>query len=150
MSRTPHSTLSNPDQTIANLRRQLAECKAELDQRIAERDAFQRELVDAEERQIATAEVLQVINSSRGDFAPVFDAILERALRVPESALGFIATYDGEHVQMAAGRGLPPAFAEMVSKPYRPPPFAPSQRLIDGESFVQIADLREDEGTPWA
>src|SRR5215467_9675233 len=148
MSRTPDGTLADPDQTIANLQRQLAECKAELDQRIAERDALQRELVDAGERQIATAEVLQVINSSPGDLGPVFDAMLERALRVSESALGFIATYHGEHFHMAAGRDLPPAFAEMASKPYRPPRGAPTQRLIDGESFVQIADLREDEGTP--
>jgi GAF domain-containing protein len=74
--------------------------------------------------------------------------MLERALRVSESALGFIATYDGEHFHMAAGRGLPPAFAEIASKPYRPPPGAPSQRLIDGKAFVQIADLLEDEGTP--
>jgi GAF domain-containing protein len=102
---------------------------------------------EALEQQTATAEVLQVINSSPGDLAPVFDAMLERALRVSESALGFIATYDGEHFHMAAGRGLPPAFAEIASKPYRPPPGSPTQRLINGESFVQIADLLEDEFT---
>src|SRR6202047_696952 len=100
------------------------------------------ETCEALEQQTATAEVLQVINSSPGDLAPVFDAMLERALRVSESALGFIATYDGEHFRMAAGRGLPPAFAEIASKPYRPPPGSPTQRLINGESFVQIADLR--------
>src|SRR5262249_765982 len=103
---------------------------------------------EALDQQTATAEVLQVINSSPGVLGPVFDAMLERALRLSESALGFIATYDGEPFHKAAGRGLPPAFAELASKPYRPPPGAPSQRLIDGESFVQIADLREDEGTP--
>ena len=65
MSATRHSALTNPEQRIADLERQLAECRAERD------EALQRET--------ATAEVLQVINSSPGDLVPVFDAILEKA-----------------------------------------------------------------------
>ena len=125
----------------AELQRRLDEALAELQIRTAERDEFSQ-------REIATTEVLQVINSSPGDLTPVFEAILEKALRVCEAAFGFMASYDGEHFHLLmAGRGLPPPFAEILRTPYRPPQGAPAQRLIDGESFVQIADILEEEGT---
>jgi GAF domain-containing protein len=124
----------------AELQRRLDEALAELQIRTAERDEFSQ-------REIATTEVLQVINSSPGDLTPVFEAILEKALRVCEAAFGFIATYDGEHFHTMAGRGLPPALADILRTPYRPPQGAPAQRLIDGESVVQIADILEEEGT---
>ena len=56
----------------AKPRRTIAELEAELESRTTERD-------EALARESAIADVLQVINSSPGELAPVFNAILEKA-----------------------------------------------------------------------
>jgi len=136
MSATPDSTLANPEQLIADLQRQLAECRTELTQRTAERD-------EALEQQTATAEVLQVINSSPGDLAPVFDAILEKARKLCGTAYGSLELYEGGKFRSVAAHGLSGALVDHLRQPFEPLPGAPPARLIDGERIVQIADMAQ-------
>jgi GAF domain-containing protein len=101
------------------------------------------ELKEALERQTATAEVLQVINSSSGDLAPVFETILEKAHRLCAVAHGSLQLYDGKMSRAAAVHGLPPAFADRLRQGFSPGPNAPAQRLIEGARFAQVADWAE-------
>jgi GAF domain-containing protein len=100
---------------------------------------------EALEQQTATAEVLQVINSSPGDLGPVFDAMLEKALRLCDAAFGSLWTYDGESFHAVAVNNVPPALAEFVRRPHTAGPNTPLGRVVRTKSLVAIVDLATDE-----
>jgi len=98
---------------------------------------------EALEQQTATAEVLHVINSSPGDLAPVFDAMLERAMRLCEATFGMMHTFDGAKLNLVSHLGLPPVFAEFAANPAN----QPVPRLVRDPRlrFVHVIDLKEED-----
>jgi class 3 adenylate cyclase len=103
---------------------------------------------EALEQQTATAEVLGVINSSPGDLAQVFEAMLEKATRLCGAPFGTLRTWDGERFHFGAVYG-DPQFSDWVRRrgsfhPDGGP--SPLRRIMEGEQVVQVADASNDAG----
>jgi GAF domain-containing protein len=137
MNATPDNTLADPEQRIADLERQLAESKAERDVSKAERD-------EALQRETATAEVLQVINSSPGNLTPVFEAMLEKAIRLCGGDRGVLWTIEGGRGRLAAARGLPAEFVALLRERGESGTNSPLQRVVQGEWLIEFPDTVEE------
>ena len=101
---------------------------------------------EALEQQTATAEILQVINASPGNLAPVFDAMLEKAMRLCGASFGLLYTFDGERAHTVAHRGVPAALAEFRKR--HPPSLQPggsAAPLMETMRPVHILDIREQD-----
>ena len=108
---------------------------------LAERD---RELAEARRREEATAEVLEVINSSSGDLGAAFDAIVEKAMRLCGAAFGGLWVVDGDVARAGCVRNLPKPYRDFLTR--EPLPLALLfGRAARDRSILQIEDLAATE-----
>ncbi len=102
MTATFDEAAVDPQRTIAELRRQLDACRAEL-------AARNSEFGERIEHQSATIDVLKAMSASPGDPQPVFDLIVRRARDLCNTTNAALFEFDGELVH-SRSRAITPAY----------------------------------------
>jgi GAF domain-containing protein len=104
------------------------------------------DLSESLQQQTATAEILSVISSSPGDLAPVFEAMLSKAMNLCGANFGVLNTFDGKSFHTGATYGLPPAYDEFRrNRTLEYGPGTAPARLLEGEPYVEFVDLLDSE-----
>ena len=108
-----------------------------------------RDLSEARERENATAEVLRIISSSRGELEPVFKAILENATQICGAEFGNLFLRTGDAFRAVAVHGPQTSYVAW----YRQEPVinladipnTPLARIAESKEVIHFRDLREDQ-----
>src|SRR5262249_45729636 len=118
----------------------LEESYAGLEQKVEQRTA---ELSETLAQQTATSQVLEVISSSPGELAPVFDVMLEKAVRICDAKFGQMFLMDADKVRMIASLGVPSALAEFEKDrgAFTPTGNTPLQILTQSKQAEQTPDM---------
>jgi GAF domain-containing protein len=110
-----------------------------------ELEARNSDLSEALEQQTATSEVLKVISRSAFDLGPVFETVVENAVRLCAAERAFLFRFDGELLRMAASYNASPETTEFVrSHPIAPGRHSVSARAAADRRTVQIPDVQAD------
>jgi signal transduction histidine kinase len=120
---------------------------AELEAEVA---ALRRELAETREQQAATSEVLNVISRSTFDVQPVFETVVQSALRLCEADGGQLFTLDGDVYRMAVARGGSEEYRALIARS----PIPPGRGTLVGtvaleRRTVQIPDALAGEAYQW-
>jgi GAF domain-containing protein len=103
------------------------------------------DLSESLEQQTATSNVLEVISRSAFDLQPVFETVVESAVRVCGADKAFIFRFDGELLWMAAAFNTPPEFQEWVAQnPIRPGRHSGAARAALERRTIHIHDVQAD------
>jgi signal transduction histidine kinase len=118
----------------------------ELEGKNVDLTAAHAQVTEALEQQTATAEILRVISSSPTDVQPVFDAIVESAVRLCDARYGAVFNFDGDLVHLMAHHNFSETALEGFHEQY---PMRPTRAHISGRailsgSVVQIPDVTLD------
>ncbi|HEY6903416.1 MAG TPA: GAF domain-containing protein, partial [Candidatus Acidoferrales bacterium] len=103
-----------------------------------------RELKETLAQQAASSDVLRVINSSPGKIAPVFEAIVDKALQICDARFGGLWVVDGELARPAATRNVPESYGKFLRGQTLPHAEA-FGRGIGKKPFNHVADLARTE-----
>jgi signal transduction histidine kinase len=103
------------------------------------------ELRESLQQQTATADVLKVISSSAFDLGPVFETVIENAVRLCEADRGFLFRFDGELLRMAACHNVSAENMDFVQRnPITPGRHTVAARAALERRTVQVIDVQVD------
>ena len=104
------------------------------------------ELRESLQQQTATADVLKVISSSPGELEPVFDAMLQNAVRICEARFGNIFRLERDGVRQVAAHNTPAAFVEFRKHtPFNTDFRSPISRMMQTRAVIYVADLAAEQ-----
>jgi len=101
------------------------------------------DLSESLEQQTATSEVLQIISSSPGELEPVFNTMLQNAVRICDAKFGHLWLREGDALRIGATHGAPSAFVDYLrNEPiYRPKPKTGLGELMRAKKTFHLADV---------
>src|SRR5215471_8197005 len=101
---------------------------------------------EALEQLSAATHVLTVIGSSPGDLEPVFQTMLENAVRICAARFGVLFLAEGDTYRVVAMHNVPESYREVRKREptFRYSPSHPLARVAATKQMLQIADLQAD------
>ena len=104
------------------------------------------DLGEALEQQTATSDVLRVISSSPGELEPVFQTMLENAVRICAARFGVLFLAEGDTYRVVAMHNVPESYREVRKREptFRYSASHPLARVAATKQMLQIADLQAD------
>jgi signal transduction histidine kinase/integral membrane sensor domain MASE1/AmiR/NasT family two-component response regulator len=117
------------DRRVETRTAELAAANQALRDEVSRRAGAEKEAL---EQQKATSEVLRTISSWPGELQPVFQAMLENAVRICEAKFGVLFLHEDGKFNPAAMLAVPPALGEFLLKrgAFRPGPDTTNGRLL--------------------
>jgi len=103
------------------------------------------ELRESLQQQTATADVLKVISRTAFELQPIFDTLVENAVRLCEAERAFLFRFDGKLLRSAASYNVSPELREFVDKnPIAPGRHSISARAALERRTVHVPDIQVD------
>jgi two-component system, NtrC family, sensor kinase len=103
------------------------------------------ELRESLQQQTATADVLKVISRTAFELQPIFDTLVENAVRLCEAERAFLFRFDGKLLRAGAAYNVSPELREFVDKnPIAPGRHSISARAALERRTVHVPDIQDD------